>query len=456
MKIFLVGITGSSSDLQLAVFALKSALLNSDLPVEVQIGHYDRITPEEFEDRCKTIAQDIIDSQCDIVGFSVYTWNVRACNKIAEIINQTNIIVVFGGPEVTQNSIADITIIGEGELPFLEYVRSVIENRTYYTPKVKELSSLDTVPSPYLMGYISDELLSRSNFKAVIETQRGCNFKCAYCHYHANFPTIRYKNIDTVIAEVKYAHDHGASSLRFADGNYLSDKERATEILIRLKKDGVNLPLFFEVIPSFVNEVFANAVKEYGGIITVGIGLQTLTPEALRIIRRPISILGVKRAYKLLEKAGATIITDIILGLPRETENSFMVTLEFMVNVMRHPRHVLAVSNLLILPDTDMEVISINENLSISDNHFVYETPTMERDKFIRCARMVAAMYRVLNSDMRELFYSVCGDNPMKILNKVADHITSTSDLENYWLWGVYKEISDFDIKTILENNGRN
>jgi radical SAM superfamily enzyme YgiQ (UPF0313 family) len=456
MKIFLVGITGSSSDLQLAVFTLKSALLNSDLPVDVQIGHYDRIPPEEFENRCKGIVQDIINSQCDIVGFSVYTWNVRACNKIAEIIKQLNILVVFGGPEVTQNSIADITIIGEGELPFIECVRSVMENRTFHTPKIKELPFLDDIPSPYLMGYIPDELLSRSNFKAVIETQRGCNFRCAYCHYHANFPTIRYKNLDIVIAEAKYAQEHGASSLRFADGNYLSNKERATEILIRLKQEGVNLPLFFEVIPSFVNEVFANAIKEYGGVITVGIGLQTLTPEALRIIRRPTSILGVKRAYELLEKAGAIIITDIILGLPRETKDSFIATLEFMVNVMRHPKHVLAVSNLLVLPNTDMEAIAINENLSVSDNHFVYETPTMQRDDFIYCARLVAAMYRVLNSDMRELFYRVCGNDPMKLLNKVADNITATSDLEQYWLWEVYKEIYSFDLRNILESNGKN
>lgn len=456
MKVFLVGITGSSSDLQLSVFALKSALLVSGSPVDVQIGHYDRIAPEEFENRCNSIANDIINAEPDLVGFSVYIWNVRACNRIAEIIKKANIPVVFGGPEVTKNSsIADIIITGEGELPFIECVRLLSKNLTYCTPEIKELSSLDDIPSPYLMRYIPDELLSKPNFKAVIETQRGCNFRCAYCHYHANFPTIRYKKIETVIAEAKYAQEHGASSLRFADGNYLSNKGRAIEILLRLKQESVNLPLFFEVIPSFVNQEFADAVKQYDGVITVGIGLQTLTPEALKIIRRPISISGTKRAYQLLEKANAIIITDIILGLPRETKENFIKTLEFMVEVMRNPNHVLAVSNLLILPDTDMEQIAINEKLVISDNHFVYETPTMLREDFVYCAKVVAVMYRILNGNMRKMFYDYCGDDPMKSLKKIANNITiRDDDLEHYWLWDIHKEISDSGIEIFLENYG--
>lgn len=458
MEVFLVGITGSSSDLQLAVFILKSALLASGLPVKVQIGHYDRIAPEWFGNRCSEIASDITFSNPDIIGFSVYTWNVRACEEIALICKQLRpqTPIIFGGPEVTKNSIADINIIGEGELPFIECVRSIIEHRPYNTPEIKELPCLDDIPSPYLMGYIFDELLSKPNFKAVIETQRGCNFRCAYCHYHANFPTIRYRKIDTVIAEAKYAQAHGASSLRFADGNYLSNKGRAIEILLKLKREGVNLPLFFEVIPSFVNQEFADAVQQYDGVVTVGIGLQTLTPAALRVIRRPVSISGVERAYGLLEKAGAIIITDFILGLPRETKESFIITLEFIVKIMEYPNHVLAVSNLLILPDTDMEQIAVNEKLIWDkDTHFVYETPTMPREDFIYCARMVATMYRILNGKMKKSFYDKCGKYPMTLLKKIATHMKVVDDLEHYWLWDVYKDISDEGIEIFLENYGK-
>ena len=457
MKIFLVGITGSSSDLQLAVFALKSALIASGLPVEVQIGHYDRILPEEFESRCKGIANDIIHAKPDLVGFSVYTWNVNACNKISKIIWRENVPVVFGGPEITKDAIADYIITGEGELPFIECVRSIMEDRIYYTPEIKELPSLDDIPSPYLTGCIPDELLSKPNFKAVIETQRGCNFRCAYCHYHANFPTIRYKNINTVIEEAKYAQQHGASSLRFADGNYLSNKGRATEILIRLAKEGVHLPLFFEVIPSFVNQEFADAIRGYAGKITVGIGLQTLNKEALRLIRRPTAIGTIERAYSLLEKAGAIIITDVILGLPRETKESFISVLEFMVEVMRNPNHILAVSLLMILPDTDMEQIAKNEGLTIEGkNHFVYETPTMPRNDLEYCAKLVASAYRLLNSDMRKMFYNNCGKHPMTLLRKMANHITVEKDLEHYWIWEVFKEIFDSEIEMFLDNYGSN
>jgi radical SAM superfamily enzyme YgiQ (UPF0313 family) len=267
--------------------------------------------------------------------------------------------------------------------------------------------------------------------KAVIETQRGCNFRCAYCRYHSNFPTIRYKNIGTVIAEARYAQAHGASSLRFADGNFLSDKERATDILYRLTKAGVYIPLFFEVIPSYVYPDFVDAIRAYQGTVTVGIGLQTLNEASLKIIRRHQSVDIIKRAYKLLERAGATIITDVILGLPLETKETFTEVIAFMVEVMQHPGHVLAVSNLLILPDTDMEQIAEEYGLTIGADHFVYDTPTMPRADFIDCARLVAAAYLTLNKSMVV---------NMEQLQALADQMTVTDNLEHYWLFDVFEE----------------
>ena len=51
------------------------------------------------------------------------------------------------------------------------------------------------MPSPYLTGEISTELLQRKNVQVNIETQRGCNLRCSYCLYHADFPKIRYRDV---------------------------------------------------------------------------------------------------------------------------------------------------------------------------------------------------------------------------------------------------------------------
>jgi radical SAM superfamily enzyme YgiQ (UPF0313 family) len=434
MRIFLVGITGSSSDLQLSVFALKAALLaHTDAVVEV--GHYNRIPPDEFGDMCVSIARDVVRFNPDMVGFSVYTWNTAACQKIAKIVKwlRPNVVTVFGGPEISdiEYEAVDYVVTGEGELPFIELVKTgKLIKRT--------MDSLDDVPSPYLSGYIPDELLKQRGMKAVIETQRGCNFRCAYCRYHSNFPTIRYKNVGTVIAEAKYAQAHGATSLRFADGNFLSDKERATNILYRLVQAGVTLPLFFEVIPSFVYPDFVDAIRAYQGQVTVGIGLQTLNEASLKVIRRHQSIDIIKRAYKLLERAGATIITDVILGLPLETKDTFTEVIGFMAEVMQHPGHVLAVSNLLILPDTDMEQIAEEYGLTVGDDHFVYDTPTMPRADFIDCAHLVAAAYLTLNKSIVVT---------LEQLQAMAGKMTVTDNLEHYWLFDVFEELEKLNVR---------
>jgi radical SAM superfamily enzyme YgiQ (UPF0313 family) len=452
LKVFLVGISGSSTDLQLAVFSLQATLAIIHPDVEVQIGHYDRIPAEHFETRCLEIAFEACKSRAQVIGFSVYIWNVEACRNISKIIKSLHpeINIVFGGPEVApMESWADCVIQDEGELPFAAYIQSVLSAKKYWFEPITA-ESLDSLPSPYLTGFIPDELLQRPGFKALIETQRGCNFRCAYCRYNQSFPTIRYRSLETVLKEVEYIQEHGGTHLRIADGNFLSDKDRATLFLQELKKRNIALPLFFEVTPSFVTPEFAKAMNEYPAGITIGLGLQTVNAEALRIIRRPTSIEPVKRSYEYLSKTGATIITDVILGLPRETFDSYLNTLEFMLGVMRNPHHILAVSLLRILPDTDMESIAGEEKIIYNgDQHFVYQTPTLNRDELVACARLTAALYRTVNSQFRGKFYKL-NRSPLASLQIVADRLSFKDDLEQNWLFNVYNEFSDAALERLL------
>lgn len=425
MKIFLVGITCSSHDVMLSVFLLKSALLASDLDVDVKIGHYIHVLAHEFDERCKKIVDDIISTHPDVVGFSVYTWNIKACERIAELVKQViPVTIIFGGPEMSDkyhNPNVDKIIVGEGEQKIVELLGG----------------KFTTVPSPYLSGLVPDDLLQRDKFNAVIETQRGCSFRCAYCQYHRNFPNIRYLDIDRAISEIKYVYEHGVGAIRIADGNFLSSNTRAISLIRTLTELGVKVPLYFEFIPSFVYRDFADVLKEYGAPVTVGIGQQSINPEVLKLIKRNTSLESLKKAYELMEYAGATVSTDLILGLPLETRDSFISALDFVIQATRKGKHFIHVSVLLILPDTEMEQI------------IKVHPPTMSDDDITYCAKMVAAAYRVLNSDMREKFYNAGGT--LEILEKITKYVTLGDDLECYWNFDVLKDVTDYEIETALE-----
>jgi len=243
-------------------------------------------------------------------------------------------------------------------------------------------------------------------------------------------------DIDRAVSEIKYAYEHGASVVRIADGNFLSDRKRATYIIRTLTRLGVKIPLYFEFIPSFVTVEFAEALKEYGASITVGIGQQSINPDVLKLIKRNTSLESLRKAYKLMEYAGITVSTDLILGLPLETRDSFISALDFIIRVTKKGKHFIHVSVLLILPDTEMEQL------------IKVHPPTMSDDDVTYCAKMVAAAYRVLNSNMRERFYAAGGT--IELLDKITKHITLGTDLECYWNFDVFKEVTDYEIEEAL------
>ena len=161
-----------------------------------------------------------------IACFSNFIWNKNLSIEFSQRIKQKSpkTIIVFGGPNyplndqdqeefLRSNPVIDFYIFREGELAFLDLFNRLKEfdfdvsrlkeqdlkiSNTHYLsgesfiqgdllPQVK---ILDDIPSPYLTG-LCDHLLEQ-NFIPMLETKRGCPFKCTFCesgddHYNKIF-----------------------------------------------------------------------------------------------------------------------------------------------------------------------------------------------------------------------------------------------------------------------------
>jgi radical SAM superfamily enzyme YgiQ (UPF0313 family) len=521
LRVQLIGIAGTSRDILLSVFVLKSFLINDKSIAQlltVETNHYKFILPSNLKEACLEIFADIKSFQPDVVGFSTYTWNYDAVMRISELVKKSDsrIKVILGGPEIAASDVikgrfnnqpVDFIICGEGEVPLLRMLRCIVQEdidglheisrlafrvggefryKEIDIPEADSIQNLWELPSPYLTALVPDSLLSPTN-QANIETQRGCNFRCTYCQYHANFPSIRYRNPDDVVNEIRFIYQHGMKDFRITDANFLSKRDYAYKILSELIKCQINMSFFCEVIPSFVDEKVCDLMREYHDLspanqILVGIGLQTINTESLRAIKRKLPIEHFTRAFDLLARAGVVIKTDIILGLPYESKETYLNLMEYIADKMRNGYNYLSLAVLRILPGSELEKIAVNTGLVVEmkdSEHFVYETATMHRKDMVEMLKISTVAFRMFHTlnienrlNLRDKYFSVKDQfniSHEQLLRHFIDFFElflagTNSDYikddfpraEHYWYFDLHKEIPDepiiSELNKLIEN----
>lgn len=530
MRIQIIGIAGTSKDILLSIYTLKSYLLADPIisgRCQIETLQSPYLIPESvlliptvakergFSQGCENIVASITEFRPDLIAFSVYTWNADAVLYIIQQIRQKNINkpIVVGGPEISADDVIsgkydqagiNYIVCGEGEEPLRRLVRGLINSDYEYianTPRlaiksgnsfygreladsrIDTLNDLDESPSPYLTNAIPTALLLDPLIQANIETQRGCNFRCAYCLYHAQFPSIRYHSVERVLEEVRYLTSWGVKSIRITDANFPSNRERAKEIMRVMIAEKHSMSLFFEAIPSYIDEEFALLLGAYMSLdanirVLIGIGLQSIYKPALKAINRVIPISAFNNAFGLLQQTGVIIKTDVILGLPKETKQSWHDLLEYISEKMRFGRNHLTIAVLRVLPGTTLEAIAKSENLSVDHSnfeHFVYETPTMPRLDYVECLRLSTVAYRLFYTEdqasmtrVRDAYFRLKDAHTTSHLAlfeyftaEFLNHLSKTKsdfvapdfpNAEHYWSFNVFKEISDDYIFELIKN----
>ena len=508
LRVQLVGIAGTSRDVLLSIFVLKSFVLSDHElagSVSIETSHHKSFHPSKLDEACADIMTDVTRFNPDVVGFSTYTWNYAAVIHISAHIKKKNpgIKIILGGPEIAASDVIkgkfddlpiDYIICGEGEMPFLRFLRcmaggdeaglgkiSRVARRVNgrFVHKDIEKSAIDMLPdlsglpSAYLTGAVPASMLELG-FQANIETQRGCNFRCAYCLYHSNFPSIRYRNVTDVVEELDYVYRHGCKGFRITDANFLSKRDFAAEILSELIRRNIRMSFFFEVIPSFVDQRIADLMRQYRELapenrILVGIGLQTINVDSLKAIRRKLPLGHFTRAFTLLANAGVVIKTDIILGLPYETRTTYLELLEYTADKMRNGYNYLSLSLLRVLPGSELASIADAAGL-VTDpadtEHFVYETPTMPRRDLVDCLRMSGVSIRLFHTldnegriVLRDKYFEVKDKRNVSHAAMIRHFVGFFEELlagtdsnfvkedfpaaEDYWYFDMHKEISN-------------
>jgi len=326
-------------------------------------------------------------SGADVVGFSCYVWNVELSLRIAEAVKQRSpgTLVVLGGPQVPDvpeaflraHPFVDVVCHGEGERAFAEILAAAPTRDWSRTPSVSFLDGgrsfthpleprmrdLAQVPSPYAEGVFAPimDAAPDQGWLATWETNRGCPFSCAFCDWgSATASKVNRFDMQRLAAELEWFADHGIGHLFVVDANFgiLPRDIEITELLIetfasRDARVGVSVQSAKNATERSyrVQHLLATAPSVQGFGVTLS--MQSLNADTLKRIKRDnISLQTFRELQWRFLRDGIPTYTDLIIGLPGETYDSFADGIATIIAEGQHNR--LAIYNCGLLPNADM------------------------------------------------------------------------------------------------------
>ncbi|NCG34785.1 MAG: radical SAM family heme chaperone HemW [Dehalococcoidales bacterium] len=173
-----------------------------------------------------------------------------------------------------------------------------------------------------------------------------CHTKCTYCDFNT------YSGIENLINDFsnsiyneiefwKINENYFIDSIFIGGGtpSYI-DPEIIKNILIKIKKNfeiSKDTEVTLEINPEDVTLEKANYWKEIG-INRCSLGIQSLQDEELILINRRHNGEKALFSFEILKKVFNNISIDLIYGLPKQTKESYLNTLENIIN--KKPDHI--------------------------------------------------------------------------------------------------------------------
>jgi hypothetical protein len=326
-----------------------------------------------------------------MVGFTCYVWNVQRTLWIARQLKlrQPELKVLLGGPEITadnawvlEDPAIDHAVLGEGEPAFAELLAALADGRT--KPRVltadnhgADRFALDSISSPYREGILD---LSDGG-RLMLETVRGCRFRCKYCYYPKSFDTLRFLSDEQIVANLRYAIEHDAAEVVLLDPT-LNQRPDLPGFLRLLAENNPGRKMAFsaELRAEGIDGPTARLLRE-ANFKEVEIGLQSVEPQAWKLMGRPTNLAAFERGAKALLDEGIKVQVDLILGLPGDTVDSVRRGIDFLHRTQAYSEA--QVFNLSILPGTAFRREAAQLGLSYQPwpPYYVLKTPTLDLEQ---------------------------------------------------------------------------
>ena len=347
-------------------------------------GNYEFLLPIYQRMPVEETVQELLGA--GIVFFSTYVWNFRISLEIARALKARapDTVTAFGGPHVPdkvegflrQYPFVDLACHGEGELtahailenfpakrwdevPGISYLKE--DGTLTQNSKAPRINDLAETPSPYLEGVFAPlmEAHPEETWIALWETNRGCPFSCTFCDWGSAVQSkVHSFELERLYLEVDWLAHHEIDFVFCCDANFgilPRDLEIASYVAETKKRCGFPGALSVQNTKNATERAYQTQkiLADAGLNKGVDIALQSTDPNTLNSIKRGnISQDTYQELQRRFTRDGIETYTDMILGLPGETYDSFTTGTSNIIANGQHNR--IQFNNLSILPNAEM------------------------------------------------------------------------------------------------------
>ena len=321
-----------------------------------------------------------------VLGISCYIWNWRHSLSLASEAKKMfpELKIVIGGPQVPdldtnfliENSYVDVIVTNEGELVFKnlleEFLKSeqnlneihgirFLENgKEVRTKPAARIDNLEELPSPYISG-VFDNLLGNADidFQATQETHRGCPYSCSFCDWgSATMSKVRRFSFERITGEYEWFGKNRIDLLYNADANYglfPEDIDLTRELVKTKEKYGMPTKFRAAYAKNSNDRVFeiATLLENENMCKGVTLSFQSMDSNTLDLIKRKnMKINNFKELITIYRRASIPTYTELIIGLPGETLETFINGIDLLLNAGQHDS--LSIYHAMLLTNAEM------------------------------------------------------------------------------------------------------
>lgn len=186
--------------------------------------------------------------------------------------------------------------------------------------------------------------------RAVIKVQDGCDRFCSYCIIPYARGRVRSRKPEKAISEIQKIAKEGIKEVVITGihiasyGKDFKEEYRLIDLLEEINKiEGIQRIRLGSIEPLLINEEFMKRLVKLEKICHhFHLSLQSGCNETLKRMNRRYTIEQFKEIVEILRKYYSDVIltTDIIVGFPKETEEEFQQTYQFLEEIKFYKMHV--------------------------------------------------------------------------------------------------------------------
>ena len=182
--------------------------------------------------------------------------------------------------------------------------------------------------------YVPPPATYRRRPVAVLITSRGCNRRCLYCFQidRSRSLGIRYRSVENVLEELELLKSQGYREIKFIDDTLAADYDRAMQIAGEMKRRKLGFTWFASACVNQVDEPLLRAFRE-AGCWAILFGAESGVQKNLNAIRKGITLEQTRKAVRAAKSAGLTVQTPFMFGIPGETYEEALQTIEFAIEL---------------------------------------------------------------------------------------------------------------------------